>query len=171
MSSRKILEKEWSRLNEKRMARLSALLCDSKNVARTNWMWGSDLWDIYYPPPWGNETATRSSHRDWDDYVGKKREKAKGIKEYGRKIEGIRKTTGEKQDSCTDIYMQGTTGFPVLFTWSPFGLFFFASGARQRAPFTFLNNNNVYMALDKTIPFPCGADEKEEEEERRYETK
>ena len=99
------------------------------------------------------------------------REKAKGIKENCRKIEGIRKTTGEKQDSCTDIYMQGTTGFPVLFTWSPFGLFFFASGARQRAPFTFLNNNNVYMALDKTIPFPCGADEKEEEEERRYETK
>jgi hypothetical protein len=27
------------------------------------------------------------------------------------------------------------------------------------------------MALDETIPFPCGADEKEEEEERRYETK
>jgi hypothetical protein len=26
------------------------------------------------------------------------------------------------------------------------------------------------MALDETIPFPCGADEKEEEEERRYET-
>jgi hypothetical protein len=27
------------------------------------------------------------------------------------------------------------------------------------------------MALDETIPFPCGADEKEEEKERRYETK
>jgi hypothetical protein len=72
------------------------------------------------------------------------KEKAKGIKENCRKIEGIRKTTREKQDSWTDIYMQGTTGFPVLFTWSPFGLFFCASGARQRAPFTLLNNNNVY---------------------------
>lgn len=91
----------------------------------------------YYPPPWGNETATRSTHREWDDYVEKKR------KEYKRKR---RKNRRNKKNDCernkTAVHRHihaRDDRIPCAFlTWSPFGLFFCASGARQRAPFTFL---------------------------------
>lgn len=126
----------------------------------------------YYPPPWGNETATRSTHREWDDYVEKKR------KEYKRKR---RKNRRNKKNDCernkTAVHRHihaRDDRIPCAFlTWSPFGLFFCASGARQRAPFTFLNNNNVAIWLSmKLFRFLVERMKKEEEEEeRRYETK